>query len=303
MEKRIEQQGNETKGVEEAVDGVVLPRKEAVEYYEYKRKKKREEICEAIARSESVLRQTERVKQVCEKAQRLRQSAVRVTPVELAQVGNCFKERGVTPDCVIGGTGETLPKVKAYEARQALRMKARELTIVLSPSMLANRSYGAIRKELKKLRRIAKNVLLKAQAQKGCERETVSGICRICSEVGVDYFCIPYFVGCEKLTLELSGGCRLEVSEVSDLETYKKLAAVGVGRIVTDNAEGIYTEWLKELEKIRLPEERTSSALPKQEKEEKSPLIKTLPLLLPAIKTGETVTVERKIDGEERKIL
>ena len=41
MEKTIEKQ-------ETVADGVVLPRKEAVEYYEYKRNKKREEICEAI---------------------------------------------------------------------------------------------------------------------------------------------------------------------------------------------------------------------------------------------------------------
>lgn len=281
----MEREENLTKATTDS-DSVLLPRKEAVEYYEYKRKKKREEICEAISRSECTLKEVSKVKSVCEKAHKLRQSAVRVTPVELVQIENSFKNGWVVADCVIGGTGETLPKVKAYEARLALRKKAKELTVMLSPSLLASRSYGGIRKELKKLRKIAKNALLKAYAPKGTEREVLSGMCRVCSEVGVDYFCVPYFVGCERLILELSGGCRLEVSEVSDTETYKKLSIAGVGRIVTDNAEYIYTEWLKELDKIRLPEEKPfverKSEEEKEKTQEKRVWLKSLPLLLPS---------------------
>lgn len=269
---------------ETVADGVLLPRKEAVEYYEYKRNKKREEICEAISRSESVLRKTEDIKRAYESARKLRQTALRVTPVALLQVGKIFKDGPVLFDCVIGGDGETLPKVKAYETKQALRLKAKEITLALSPSSALSRSYGGIRKELKKLRRITQKAVLKVQAQKGWDKEILSSLCRICSEVGVDYFCVPYFDGCERLLSDLSGGCRLEISEISDTETYKKLVGAGVGRIVSDNAEHIYTEWLKELEKIRLPEVETGAE--KLEKTEKSLFLKTLPLLLPAERTG-----------------
>ena len=73
-------------------------------------------------------------------------------------------------------------------------------------------------------------------------------LARLVSEMGADYFCVPYFVGCERLRYDLFKGCRLEVSEVETLADFKKMAGAGVERIVTQRVSEIYLEWVKEAE-------------------------------------------------------
>jgi hypothetical protein len=57
---------------------------------------------------------------------------------------------------------------------------------------------------------------------------------------------VPYYEGCEKLKLDLTSGCLLEVCGVDDLEQYQKMMAAGVSRVVTSSAWEMYAEWLKE---------------------------------------------------------
>ena len=239
-------------------NGVVISSREAQEYCEYKRQKKRAEISAAILRSEAVLSAKDDPKRVMEKAVRYRQAAVRVTPVTLAQSGDDLAAKSIKTDCVIGGTGETLAKVKAYEAKCALRLRADELTLVLAPSLIAACRYGAIRKELKKLRRVARKAVAKAQLDMGYPQATMARVARICSEVGLDYVCVPYYEGCERLKLELFGDCKLQVSEVQTLEQYKRLAYAGIGRIVTRNVQEIHADWMREVEEIVFPEQRVA---------------------------------------------
>ena len=254
MEQQTDLKTGFTKAEDEQGGRVSITTNEAVEYRDFKRQRKRAEILGAIARSEGELSDFADVKKVRENAMRLRQAAVRMSVERLEQIGEIFTRGNMRVDCVIGGDGKTLAKVKAYEARVALRMKAREITLVLSPYSVANGRFEEIRKEMKKLRRVTARATLKVEIDRAYSPSVLSQIARMCCEVGVEYFCVPYFAGCERLVLELKGGCKLQVSGVASLGLYKKLCVAGVWRIVTPKAWELYAEWMKEVEKINFPE-------------------------------------------------
>lgn len=244
--------------------GVTISQREAEEYCAYKRQKKVSEITSAMRRSESLLRENESGVRICERASRLRQISVRMTPSDILQKGEIFKKSPVKIDCIIGGNGETFPKVKAYEAKRAVRAGAKELTLILSPSLIVNCRYNDLRKEIKRVQRAAGRLPLKVRVEKVYSQATLSRLARLCSELGVYYFSLPYFEGCPRLKMDLSLGCLLEVSGVENLADFKKMVGAGIGRIVTSHAWEIYEEWLKEVEKIGLEQEKLPSALPSE---------------------------------------
>ena len=285
MEHKNETQNGFTKGdfALQNKDGVVISAKEAAEYCEYKKQRKRVDIRNAICRSEGVLYDHGEAKKNCDCAVKNRQAAVRMSSSTLEYVRPWVKASGVRVDCIIGGDGETLSKVKAYEIKCALKLNAKELTVVLSPSMLADGRYGGIRKELKRLRRAAGRAVLKACLKKPCPPERLIKISKICSEVGVDYLSLPLYDGCERAKSGLSGKCRLEVFGVETLAEYQRLINGGVDRIVTQNVEEILSQWLKEVEKIVFPTpaNKEQKGLPleenkdtgEQEKQEEEPTV------------------------------
>ena len=274
MESKQETQNELTKGAAMPnKDGVVISTKEAAEYCEYKKQRKRADIRSAMLKSEGVLTDNGEAKKICDRAVKYRQAAVRMTPSALEYVRPWVTASGIRVDCIIGGDGETLSKVKAYEAKCALKLKAKELTVAISPSMLAECRYGGIRKELKRLRRVAGKAVLKARLDKRCSPERLARVSKICSDVGVDYLSVPLYDGCERIRSGLSGKCRLEVFGVETLAEYKKMAGAGVERIVTDRVEEIQTEWLKEVEKIAFP--NLANELKKEEVSEKCEVLET----------------------------
>ena len=255
MENKKETQNELTKDAAFALnnEGVVLSTKEAAEYCEYKKQGKRAEIKGAMLKSEGVLADNGEAKKICERAVKYRQAAVRMTPLALEYVRPWVTASGVKVDCLIGGDGETLTKVKIYEAKCALRLKAKELTVTISPSMITGCRYGGIRKELKRLRRMAGKAILKARLSKRCSPERLAQVSKICSDVGIDYLSLPLYDGCERAKSGLSKKCRLEVFGVETLADYKRMASAGVERIVTERVEEIQAEWMKEVEKIAFP--------------------------------------------------
>lgn len=233
---------------------VSITTREAMEYRDFKRQQKRAEILSAIARSEGLLAESDDVGRIAEHAARLRQAAVQISPSRLSAVGEFFHRRGVATDCIIGGNGETLTKVKRYEAKLAVKMQAKELTLVLSPYQVAHCHYAELRKEIRKISRAAKKVRLKVWIDKDYPQTNISRVARLCGEMGVSYFCVPYFEGCEKLRIDLPSGCKLQISGVQTLEQYCRLVGAGVGRIVTDRGWEIYNDWMREVEKINFPQ-------------------------------------------------
>ncbi len=251
--------------------GVVLTSREAEEYCAYKRQKKIGEIMAAMRCSETLLTANDSAVKACEHATRLHQSAVRMTPSEMVSRGDLFRKSGVKIDCIIGGNGETFTKVKAYEAKRAIRAGANELTLILTPSLIAGSRYHELRKEIRRLRKTAGKIPLKARVEKVYPSATLSRLARICSEQRLNYFSTPYFVGCERIKTDLLGGCQLEVSDVETLEDFKKTAGAGMGRVLTSNIWGIYTEWLAEVERLMeesrcKPSASTSPTAPTTEK-------------------------------------
>ena len=290
---------------------VSLSTQEAMEYRDYKRQKKRVEILSALAKSEGVLTGREDAGRISDRAAKIRQAAVRLTPIRLENAAEFFVRRGVAIDCIVGGNGATLAKVKAYEAKTAVKMGAKEITLILSPYQIEHCRYAEIKREIKRVLRAAKKAKIKVSVDKQYPRANMARLARLCGELGVAYFCITYYDGCEVLRMDMSGGCKLQVSEVENLEQYRRLIGAGVGRIVTARAWEIYNEWMLEVEKIDFPElteEVDPQILEKTQEEEK-------PLLLPPNFIGRESLLplsERKLaenptccktDGAELKFL
>ena len=233
---------------------LLLSESDAADYYAYKKQKKIAMILDALARSEGVLDGRDDIQRVTERASRIHQAAVRVTPTYFHLAKEYLMKGNVKVDCLIGGNGETVTKVKAYEARLMRRLGAKELTVAVTPSWLEGGRYAEIKKELRRFIRNAKNVCVKVWVGSGYPYATVARVGRIASEVGAGYISVPYFVGCERLRYDLFGGCRLEVVGVDNLPDFKKMIGAGVGRIVTAYGFDMYTQWMKEVEEMdKLP--------------------------------------------------
>ena len=221
--------------------------KEAEEYRGFKRERKLMEIAGAMRRSETPLG-GENIEVVLRQAVRFSQAAIRLTPLQLAKYKGKFQNLSLHADCIIGGNGETLTKVKMYEARLMRRFGAKELTVAVTPSWLDGCRYAEIKKELRRFMRATKKAEVKVWMGRDYPYATIARVGRIAAEAGAKYFSVPYFTGCERLRYDLFGGCRLEVVGVDNLPDFKKMIGAGVGRIVTAYGFDMYTEWMKEAE-------------------------------------------------------
>lgn len=260
----------------QTVSKVMLTQKEAEEYCAYKRQKKISEIMAALRRTESELTANDSAVRLGEQALRLRQAAVKMTPSELISRGMVIRKNGVKVDCIVGGNGETFPCVKVYEAKKALKEGAKEITLILTPSLIVNGRYTELRKEIKLIRRVTKRVVLKARVEKNYPQATLDRLVRICSETGVDYFSLPYFNGCERLQSNCKGGCLLEISGIDTLSLFKEMAGVGMGRMIVKRAWELYSEWLKEVEEITTEKEMETPLPPPSAQEENTPISSVL---------------------------
>lgn len=257
----------------QSVSMVTLTQKEADEYCAYKRQKKISEIMEALRRTGSELTANDSAVRLGEQALRLRQASIKMTPVELLYRGMSIRKNGVRVDCIVGGNGETFARVKAYEAKRALKEGAKEITLILTPSLVANCRYTELRKEIKGARRAIKRAILKARVEKIYPQATLERLIKLCGELGVDYFSLPYFAGCERLQTVGKGGCRLEISGIDTLPLFKEMARAGIGRMIVKRAWELYSEWLKETENIAVGEGENSPATEEMEGLEKNTII------------------------------
>lgn len=314
MEKRLEKASNTVFDMHlselayAASEGLMLSPKDAEEFRAYKRKKKIDEIMSAMSKSESSLLSGDDVPKVCERALRLKQAAVKTTVSYLAQVRALLKNSRVKADVLVGGFGETLTRVKVYEARLALRMQAKELTFVPSSLSLSHCRFEEVRRELRVFRRASGKTTMKVYVDGSFSPTTLSRVARIAGEVGAEYFCVPYYAGCERLRYELTGGCKLEVCAVETAETCKRLLANGVGRITTERIWEIYNEWMKEADK--LPEYQPivprTGQISDDEEIEKLDCAEMPSEELPSgetVKIGDAATLRCGTDGSDLKFL
>ncbi len=280
---------------------IILTRKEAEEYCTYKRQKKIAEIMSAMRQSESILSSAESAIRLCERASRLHQPAVRMTPTEITGRGEVFRGAPVKIDCIIGGNGETFAKVKEYEVKKAIRAGARELTLVWTPSYIVNGRYTELRKELRRIRRAAGKLTLKVRVEQAYPRATLSRLARICSELGANYFSLPYFVGCESLQAELSRGCALELSGIETLADFKKTVGAGTRRVLTKHAWELYNEWMKEVESITVEQKPPVLEKPTEKPTENGGKIEKTPLPAP-VAVKPTATAAQAAPAEAKAL-
>ena len=250
----------------QTISKVMLTQKEAEEYCTYKRQKKISEIMAALRRTESEVTLNDSAVKVGEQALRLRQAAVKMLPSDFLARGDVIRRSGVRVDCIVGGNGETFPSVKAYETKMALKAGAKEITLRITPSLIVNGRYTELRKEIKGVKRAAKRALLKVRVEKIYPQATMERLAHICSEVGISYFSIPYFTGCERLQTICRGGCLLEVSGINSLALFKEMTGAGIGRMIVERVWELYSAALKEVEEITvLREDKTATTLEKEE--------------------------------------
>ena len=230
--------------------GILLSPAEAEEFCAYKRQKRISEVLSALTRAELSAGQgisPAELKKISDAASRVNAAAVRVGPLCVAALKGMPGFRAAV-DCIVGGTGETLAKVKAYEARLAVRAGAGEITLVLSAALLKNGRTGDVRREIRRVSRKARRAIVKVRADKSMTAEEMLRIGRMASECGAKFLSVPFFPDCGRLKKELHDSCMLEVTEVETAADYKALIAAGVERIGTSHAEEICAELMKEAE-------------------------------------------------------
>lgn len=232
--------------------GIVLSPAEAEEYCEFKRQKRVAEVQAALTKSE--LQATGRelapgeIKRVADSAGRVKSAAVRTDLLHVPCLKNALGNSGTAVDCVVGGTGETTAKVKAYETKQALRAGAKEITLILSYSALKSGRTGDTKREIKKVCRAARRAAVKVAADKSLTYAELLRLARLVSDCKAKYLSVEFFPDCGRLKRDLHDGCMLEVTGVETAAAYKALVAVGAERIGTSHADEIYAELIKEAE-------------------------------------------------------
>ena len=130
--------------------GIVLSPTEAEEYCEFKRQKRIAEVAAALSKANIYAAQRDAVsgeqRKAAESAKRVKAASVQVNPVYVSSMKSLLGVSGPEVDCIVGGTGETLPKAKAYEAKLAVRSGAKEITLILCGSLLRSGRTGDIKR-------------------------------------------------------------------------------------------------------------------------------------------------------------
>ena len=217
------------------------------EFRAYQRNKRVCEAKRAIAKTQASVATGEDLQSVCQRAVRLHQAAIRLPLSKLATARYYVRGSGVSLDCVLCADGETLTKVKVYEAKLAARSRADEITVPIAPSLIDTCRFQEIKKELSKIKRVVGKAKMKVRVEKTSSPTALTRLARIASESGARFFSVPYFVGCERLRMHLTGGCGLEVTGVNAVDDFKKLIQAGVSRIDTKHGLETYTQLLKEI--------------------------------------------------------
>lgn len=235
---------------------IVLSTAEAEEYRSFKRQKRISEVWAALARSEAEGAKRgialAELKKICDDAASVRSAAVRVFPNFILPAKSFLGSSGVKIDCVIGGLGETLVKVKAYEAKRAVKNGANELTLILSPSLFRAGKTGELKREIKKVCKTARRAIVKVAAYGERTAGELTKLAALVSDAGAKFLSVAYFAGAENLKKELGDRCMLEVTGVRKAEDYKALALSGVERIGTSFGAEIYASLTREAENCDL---------------------------------------------------
>ncbi len=228
-------------------NGTFLSAAEAAEYGEFKRTRREAEIAVSLHKvivdaSHEASRGT--LKGACSCVRRLFSYGVLVPPVLAASAKKYLAGSESYVIACIGGTGETLPSVKKYEARKCISQGAKEIRLFPCGSALKAGDLSYLRREVKRVKRAARklSVILSLEDRSFTEEEVALGTRAAC-EGGADGVCVRGEVALVLRALRVSAGkLRVDASHVENAEQMRSLLKAGAGLITTACAEEIAEE-------------------------------------------------------------
>lgn len=228
--------------------GTYLSAAEAAEYGEFKRTRREAEIAVSLHKIvvDASRRETDRgaLKSACDCVKRQFSYGALVSPVSAAQAKRHLEGSEAYVVARVGGTGETLPSVKKYEAKKAIAQGARELRLLLCYSALKAGNAGYLRREIKKVKRAARKlpVVVSLEDHSLTEDEVAFGV-RAAGEGGADGVCVRGEVNLVLRALRVCAGkLRVDVSGVENAEQMRALLKAGASLLTTDRPDEIAEE-------------------------------------------------------------
>ncbi len=233
--------------------GTYLSPAEAAEYGEFKRTRREAEIGITLQKlmADGSRRETDKhlLRTLCDEVLKLHACGIVVSPVNVAEAKRRLGERAVVA-VLAGGTGETLPAVKRYEVKRAVRAGAGEVRLVPMYSALFAGNAVYLRREVRRVRRAAgkRALILSLEDHAIGEREIALGV-RAALEGRADGVCVRGEI--DLLTCAVKSGAdrlRVDVSGVENAEQLRLLIKAGAHRAATACAEKLAEEMYRALE-------------------------------------------------------
>lgn len=229
-----------------------LSAEERSAFSEFKRTRKEAEVLLTLKKivSDASGRETDRtlLKKICEYAKRERVGGVLVSPVNVAAAKKFLSGSGVKVICLIGGNGETLPAVKKYEAKRAVKLGADELRLVVCYSALVGGNLAYLKREIKKVKRAVKTGVTLSLEDHSLSEEDVALGTRAAFESGLSGVCVR---GETPLLLravdEGAGKLTFDCSDVENAEQLRSLICLGALRLVSPCTEKLSAELFSSL--------------------------------------------------------
>lgn len=219
----------------------VLSAAEEAEYREFLRIKRESEIALMLRRlvvDVSGISDRASLRAACGAASRLFAAGVLASPVQVSSVRRQLP-REIFVAALVGGSGESLPSVKRYEAKRAVRQGAD--AVVLLPSMfslLSGEGQG-VKREWRLVRRVVKRArMLVALDDRRLEREAFAPAVRAAKACGADGVLVRGEPEWVRAAAEEGEGLLVEAG-AENAEQLRLLLSAGAVRVLTSAADAI----------------------------------------------------------------
>ncbi len=136
----------------------------------------------------SVRAKREDIEKLCKEAMRYNTASVCIPPCYVKYAHDILS--GIVPVCTVVGfpNGYSTPKSKAFETEEALKNGAEEIDIVISLCDVANGDFDAVLEEIKLLKAVCGNNILKVIVETAMLEEAEKiRLCEVVAMGGADY--------------------------------------------------------------------------------------------------------------------
>lgn len=217
---------------------------ERAAFAEFLRARKEAEVGIALKKLvfDASRRETDRtlLGKICAYAEKNGLGGVLVSPVNVASAKKLLAGSGVRVLCVVGGNGETLPAVKKYEAKRAVRAGAGEIYLTPCHSALFGGNVVYLKREVKKVRRAAKVPVVLSLEDRALGEEDVALGTKAACLGGAAGVCVR---GETPLLLRAAecadGKLSVDCCGVENAEQFRSLKSLGAARLVSVSCDAL----------------------------------------------------------------